>query len=97
MNGFGSRKTGYMHSVDRNWNEGLLAELEALDKEMICVDGKYMSPGQCYHIATDPPHILFNTNCPQELKDRIRRILKKYSFQKDDDDEDDSKAEPGSD
>lgn len=83
------RKTGYMHSVDRNWNEGLLAELEALDKEWICVDGKYMRPGQCYHIATDPPHILFNTNCPQELKDRISRILKKYSFLKDD-----SGAEP---
>ncbi|NCI46140.1 hypothetical protein [Sediminibacterium soli] len=69
-----------MHSVDKNWNEGLLAELEALDGELVTVDGKQLKPSQCYHIGTQPPHVLFNTNCPADLKEKVNRILDKYSI-----------------
>lgn len=69
-----------MHSVDKNWNEGLLSELEALDREVVVVEGREMKPSQCYHIATNPPHVLYNTNCPEELKDKVNRLLAKYSL-----------------
>jgi hypothetical protein len=69
-----------MHAMDSGWYEQFQQELEALDKEMIEVDGKQLKPSQCYHIGIDPTHILFNTNCPATLKDRINAILERYRF-----------------
>jgi hypothetical protein len=69
-----------MHAMDSGWYEQFQQELEALDKETIEVDGKQLKPSQCYHIGIDPTHILFNTNCPATLKDRINAILERYRF-----------------
>lgn len=71
-------KRELMHSVDKTWHEGLLQELEEMDRQPVTVEGVAMKPSQCYHIGAEPPHILFNTNCPQELKDRVNRLLLKY-------------------
>lgn len=67
-----------MHALDEFWYEELLSELEALDNETVEVDGKEMKPSQCYHIGLDPTHVLFNTNCPEELKKKVNQILAKY-------------------
>jgi hypothetical protein len=69
-----------MHAMDPGWYEQFQEELEALDRETIEVDGKQLKPSQCYHIGIDPTHILFNTNCPATLKDRINAILERYHF-----------------
>jgi hypothetical protein len=69
-----------MHAMDSGWYEQFQQELEALDKDTIEVDGKQLKPSQCYHIGIDPTHILFNTNCPATLKDRINAILERYRF-----------------
>lgn len=56
----------------------LAEELEALDKELIPVDGLLLRPSQCYRFETDPLHLMFNTNCPDELKKRVESILHKH-------------------
>jgi len=58
--------------------DALRKELEDLDKEMVDIDGNKMKPSQCYWFGTDPVHMLFNTNCPDSLKQRLNQILSKY-------------------
>jgi hypothetical protein len=67
-----------MHALDPLWYEDLLSELAELDREPVLVDGKTLKPSQCYHVGTDPTHVLFNTNCPDELKEKVNRVLAKY-------------------
>ncbi len=52
--------------------------LSELDNDLVDVDGVQMKPSQCYHIGTDPAHVLFNTNCPENLKKRVQAILDQY-------------------
>jgi len=56
----------------------LRAELAMLDENKIQIDGAWLKPSQCYHVGTDPGHILFNTNCPESLKEKVQSILSKY-------------------
>ena len=63
----------------RNYSRHIRAALAQLDREMVLVDGKMMLPSQCYHIDMDPPHVLFNTNCPETLKEKIQAILSRYT------------------
>jgi hypothetical protein len=67
-----------MHALDPLWYEDLLSELAALDNEPVTVGGKTLKASQCYHVGTDPTHVLFNTNCPAELKEKVNRVLAKY-------------------
>lgn len=53
-------------------------ELDMLDHEMVEVNGIQMKPSKCYHFEIDPTHVLFNTNCPENLKKRVQSILAKY-------------------
>lgn len=54
------------------------AELQALDGEMVDVEGRKLKPSQCYRFGFDPAHILFNTNCPDSIKRQVKAILDKY-------------------
>lgn len=54
--------------------------LLALDADLVEVEGKRMKPSHCYHVELDPPHVLFNTNCPDELKEKVTQILSKYGI-----------------
>ena len=54
-------------------------ELIALDRETIEIDGVMLKPSQCYRFEMNPPHVLFNTNCPDGLKQKLQSILSKYS------------------
>lgn len=54
-------------------------ELAKLEDEPIILDGISLKPSQCYHLETNPAHVLFNTNCPDSLKEKVQAILDKYS------------------
>ncbi|RYY58106.1 MAG: hypothetical protein EOO05_17425 [Chitinophagaceae bacterium] len=54
-------------------------ELAQLDLSTIEVDGVDMLPSQCYHFGLEPAHVLFNTNCPDTLKEKVESILSKYT------------------
>jgi hypothetical protein len=56
----------------------LKAALNALDSELIDIEGNRLKPSQCYHLGIQPPHVLFNTNCPESLKEKIQAIMAKY-------------------
>ena len=60
-------------------NANLLAALVELDRELVEIDGISIKPSQCYHLAADPPHVLFNTNCPDSLKEKVQAILAQYT------------------
>lgn len=68
-----------MHPYSKTSLTELKKDLDLLDRQMIEVNGKPMKASQCYHLETDPAHLLFNTNCPQDLKSKIEEILSKYS------------------
>ncbi len=56
----------------------LVNELNDLDRQLILVKGRMMKPSQCFRYETDPLHYMFNTNCPDELKQQVESIFKKY-------------------
>lgn len=58
----------------------LLHELEVIEEAVVVVDGIEFKPSQCFHIESDPPHVLFNENCPESLKMRINEILRRYGI-----------------
>jgi hypothetical protein len=58
--------------------EKVRAELDELDKSPVEIDGIKLKPSQCYHFNLDPVHVLFNTNCPDTLKQKVEAILSKY-------------------
>ena len=53
-------------------------ELDALDNNMVNINGRQLKPSQCYRFGVNPAHVLFNTNCPDELKEKVKTILAKY-------------------
>jgi hypothetical protein len=56
----------------------VLAELRELDKESVEFDGIRMKPSQCYTFSLSPPHVVFNTNCPDSLRQKVLAIFRKY-------------------
>ena len=55
------------------------AELDEIEKTLIDIDGLPVKPSKCYYFGNNPAHILFNTNCPDQLKERVEGILLKYT------------------
>jgi len=53
-------------------------DLDELEGELVLLNGKYIKPSQCYRFIGSPPHVLYNTNCPEHLMERIEAILLKY-------------------
>jgi hypothetical protein len=67
-----------MQNVNSTIIDSIKAELEGLDRNMVQIDGRELKPSQCYRIELDPVHVLFNTNCPDELRVKVESILSKY-------------------
>jgi hypothetical protein len=67
-----------MQKVNPTIIDSIKAELEGLDNEMVRIDGRELKPSQCYRIELDPVHLLFNTNCPDDLRAKVQSILSKY-------------------
>ena len=68
----------YIPPIDHSLVARLKAELDDLDREFIEIDGVRLKPSQCYHFGMQPLHVLFNTNCPDDLKERITELISKY-------------------
>ena len=72
----------FMNNSQQNGSEidnKLKAALDELDLEWVEIDGTKVKPSQCYHVDANPPHVLFNTNCPDSLKQKIQEILSHYT------------------
>ena len=67
-----------MEYLAKKIDDKIKQELVQFDQEMIEIEGATMKASDCFHFSTDPIHLLFNTNCPQSLKDRITNIVRKY-------------------
>ncbi|MFC0775116.1 hypothetical protein [Terrimonas alba] len=58
--------------------EKIQLELADLDRGFVNIRGKKLKPSQCYRFDTGSGNILFNTNCPEGLKQKIQEIVMKY-------------------
>jgi hypothetical protein len=58
--------------------DGLREELDNLNRNWRDIPGSELSASQCYHFETDPPHFLYNLNCPDNLRHKLSEILHKY-------------------
>jgi hypothetical protein len=61
-----------------NIEEKIKAELDELNKTYMEIDGRRINPAACYHFSIDPPHFLYDTDCPDILKEKIKAIISKY-------------------
>lgn len=52
--------------------------LAELDEDLVLLDGKLIKPSRCYKISGNPPHVLYNTNCPDNLMSKIEAIMLKH-------------------
>lgn len=64
--------------IDTSVINSIRAELQSLDDEIIQIDGNRLKASQCYRFELDPMHVMFNTNCPDHLRERVNSILSKY-------------------
>ena len=53
-------------------------ELDLLNETWVDLHDTKLKAQNCYHFEADPPHILFNLNCPEELRTHLTGILSKY-------------------
>ena len=58
--------------------EKVQVELADLDRGFVSIRGKRVKPSQCYRFDADTGKILYNTNCPDGLKQKIQEILTKH-------------------
>ena len=64
--------------ISKEHEQLLIEELRSLDNETITLDGTSIKPSQCYHWEAEPAHLLYNTNCPADLKQKLQAIISKY-------------------
>ena len=65
--------------ISKEVEQLLLEELKMLDSQEITLNGTSIKPSQCYHWESDPAHLLYNTNCPPDLKQKLKDIIAKYT------------------
>ena len=53
--------------------------IDQIKSELDALNNSWQDADKCFHFETDPPHVLFNTNCPDALQTRVRSILAKYT------------------
>ena len=58
--------------------QAIQQELASLDNNLIEINRQQLKVSQCYHFETDPLHLLFNTNCPGQLRQKLNGIVAKY-------------------
>jgi hypothetical protein len=71
-------KVEYHQKINSSGIERIKEELTALDRELVNADGVQLKPSQCYHFGIDPLHVLFNTNCPDDLKQKVQDIISRH-------------------
>lgn len=58
--------------------EQIKKALDALDGRSITVGDARLAPSQCYRYSLDPLHLLFNTNCPDDLRHEVNAVFARY-------------------
>ncbi len=58
--------------------DNLRDDLDALNRDWRDLKGSELSAAQCYHFESDPPHFLFNLNCPDDLRRELQSLLAKH-------------------
>ncbi len=66
------------NSLSKEHQDLILEELKELENQRFELEGKEVKPSQCYRWESNPAHLLFNTNCPQDLKKQLDLIISKY-------------------
>jgi hypothetical protein len=61
--------------------EKIKNELARLDEMEMMLDGKPVKPSSCYYFGSSPVHVLYNINCPDQLKHTIENIIQRYLSQ----------------
>ncbi len=69
----------FMDTAGSQQKAGLIQQaLNELEQEPVLLGGKLVKPSQCYRFSATPPHVLYNTNCPDQLMEKIEAILLKF-------------------
>jgi len=68
----------YHQRIDQSEIDKIKAELSELDRDMVSADGVQLKPSQCFHFESDPLHVLFNTNCPDTLRQKVEDIITRH-------------------
>ena len=68
----------YHQQISKFGIERIKAALSELDRETVDADGIRLKPSQCYHFESDPMHVLFNTNCPDALRQKVQDIISRH-------------------
>ena len=71
-------RLNYKERINKFRIEKIKAELSELDRETVNADGIALKPSQCYHFESNPLHVLFNTNCPDALRQKVQDIISRY-------------------
>ena len=53
--------------------------VDLIRQELDALNDQWKDADKCYHFQTDPPHVLFNLNCPEVLESRVRDILSRHT------------------
>jgi hypothetical protein len=59
-------------------SHSIMKELALLDDNPVLLDGRPVKASGCYRLSGNPPQVIYNTNCPDDLKQKIEAILSKY-------------------
>ncbi|MEO5684865.1 MAG: hypothetical protein ABIQ88_19640 [Chitinophagaceae bacterium] len=59
-------------------HSGVMEDLALLDDELVLLEGMLIKPSQCFRLSGNPPQIIYNTNCPADLKAKVNAILLKH-------------------
>lgn len=54
------------------------AALADIERGWVEVNGRLMKPSQRYRFDEDPVAVIFNTNCPEQLRKNIQSIIRRY-------------------
>jgi hypothetical protein len=61
----------------------IIKELERLDEQLMLLDDKPVRASQCFRLSGNPPQVIYNTNCPEDLKQKVEAILLRYRNRED--------------
>ncbi len=71
-----------MHPViEPGRKEAVKAAMEELGNRTIIINGVETNACSCYYYSLNPPHVLFNDNCPEMLKEEIRSIFRYFEIE----------------
>ncbi len=59
-------------------SRSIMKELALLDESPVPVKGLLIKRSECFRLSGNPPQVIYNTNCPDDLREKVEAILLKY-------------------